>query len=1282
MSFVFLKIFDFFNQRKFLLFVILFFLVALFLYLAARMRVSEDITDFLPKTKAVENINEVLHMVNARDDLGIIITDNESQANPDKLIAYAEQVNKDIESRLVPTLVKDISFKTDEKHMAGAYEVILRNLPFFLDEKDYNHIENMLAPDHIDSVMQSNYKLLISPAGTFLKKFVVSDPLNLSQYAMQKISFSGIGDYFRIYKNYIFSQDLHHLMMFVQSSYPANESFHNKKLTKELDKIIHENLAKTGNKSVTIEYYGTVAASVGNSTQLKRDVVTTLGIAILILFIFFSVFFRKKSTLFILLIPVIFGGLFSMAVLSLIKDDISLIALGAGSIILGVALNYSIHFFSHYRHVGSVRQVVKDLSLPLTLGSITTIGAFLGLMFVKSEVLNDFGLAAAMCLLGSVLFTLVFLPFIIKNKNAEANYPSKPNIIDRISAFHPEQNAYLMAALAVLTVFLFFMARKVNFETDMNKLGYTSEKLRQAEATLHKISGDVSHRVFIVSKAETLNAALQHNENTFRKINDLQQTHAFSQFQSVSSILPSDSMQQVKADLWKKFWNDERRQNTKNHLAESARKLNFSEDAFHDFISILDKKYTRISPRDFEWLKKHFARPYLHQDEKNNYVVSPLKINPQKYDQVLAAIPETANTLVLEPANILTRFIDIINKDFNTILLISSLLVFLFLLISYGRIELALVAFIPMLISWVWILGIMSLSQIKFNIFSIIISAFIFGLGDDYSIFMMDGLLQKYKKGVNLLDSYKTAVFLSALTMFVGIGVLIFAKHPALRSIALLTIIGMFSVVFLSYTVAPALFRLLVYKKNKLRKFPLTAYGIIYAVVCYTYFLLGCIITALLGLTIYKILPVSKKKRQLLYHQTLHWVCRSTMYIMYFTKKKIINFTPDTLKKPAIIIANHQSIIDIPLFLMFSPKVIMITNDTFYNSKLIGIIVKLGGFLPASMGYDVIAKKIKSVAEAGYSVIIFPEGTRSTDGNIQRFHKGAFHLAEQLQMDILPIVSNGTGNYIAKDDLLGKKSLITAKFLDRIKYSDTAWGTNYSERTKNIQHYFRQEHQMLLKDYYSDTKHYRDILLKNFIYKGPVLEWYTRIKLNLENNYSHYNDIIPRDVRIMDIGCGYGYLSMMLAWASPERKILAIDYDRDKIDVASHCMSKPANVTFSYEDITQYEFENNDVFILSDVLHYLTPENQTRLVEKCIEKMNPGGMILIRDANKDSEKQHKKTRWTEFMSTNFGFNKTANNKLHFFSAADLTDIAASLSMNVQIIKNPRITSNTLYLLKK
>src|SRR6516164_8504462 len=111
-----------------------------------------------------------------------------------------------------------------------------------------------------------------------------------------------------------------------------------------------------------------------------------------------------------------------------------------------------------------------------------------------------------------------------------------------------------------------------------------------------------------------------------------------------------------------------------------------------------------------------------------------------------------------------------------------SYLLWFFLFWTYGRIELTMVSFIPMFIAWIWILGIMALAGIKFNIINIILSALIFGLGDDYSLFIMDGLLQEYKTGRKNLSSFKSSIILSAITTLAGLGVLIFAKHPYTQS--------------------------------------------------------------------------------------------------------------------------------------------------------------------------------------------------------------------------------------------------------------------------------------------------------------------------------------------------------------------------------------------------------------------------------------------------------------------------------------------------------------------
>ena len=153
-----------------------------------------------------------------------------------------------------------------------------------------------------------------------------------------------------------------------------------------------------------------------------------------------------------------------------------------------------------------------------------------------------------------------------------------------------------------------------------------------------------------------------------------------------------------------------------------------------------------------------------------------------------------------------------LSANFDYIGLCCSLIVFLFLWISFRKFSLALIAFIPMALSWVWILAIMQLCSLQFNIVNIILATFIFGQGDDYTIFIVEGLLFERRTGKPILPQYRQSIILSALIMLVGIGILVFAVHPAMHSLGLITLIGMTIVLLMSFTIPPFLFKLLKYK--------------------------------------------------------------------------------------------------------------------------------------------------------------------------------------------------------------------------------------------------------------------------------------------------------------------------------------------------------------------------------------------------------------------------------------------------------------------------------------
>ena len=142
--------------------------------------------------------------------------------------------------------------------------------------------------------------------------------------------------------------------------------------------------------------------------------------------------------------------------------------------------------------------------------------------------------------------------------------------------------------------------------------------------------------------------------------------------------------------------------------------------------------------------------------------------------------------------------------------LLGLVCLLLVLLLSFRNIWIALVAFFHMFVSWYVMQGYMAILGLEFNLINIVISTFIYGIGVDYSIFIMEGLLTEARKGEKtMLVYHKVAIFYSALVLAIVTFSLVFATHPAIHSIGLITLIGMASTILITYSLQPWVFRLM-----------------------------------------------------------------------------------------------------------------------------------------------------------------------------------------------------------------------------------------------------------------------------------------------------------------------------------------------------------------------------------------------------------------------------------------------------------------------------------------
>jgi len=137
--------------------------------------------------------------------------------------------------------------------------------------------------------------------------------------------------------------------------------------------------------------------------------------------------------------------------------------------------------------------------------------------------------------------------------------------------------------------------------------------------------------------------------------------------------------------------------------------------------------------------------------------------------------------------------------------------------------------------------------------------------------------------------------------------------------------------------------------------------------------------------------------------------------------------------KNYVVVANHQSLMDILMVLAGLPKCVhfkFIAKKELFPIPFIGWHMSLAKYIPLDRSSRESGKNTVLAARQwlrkGVSVLFYPEGTRSLDGEIHVFKVGAFKLANDEKVDVLPVVIDGTANIVPKKSWMLKRfSLLT-----------------------------------------------------------------------------------------------------------------------------------------------------------------------------------------------------------------------------------------------------------------
>ena len=154
-------------------------------------------------------------------------------------------------------------------------------------------------------------------------------------------------------------------------------------------------------------------------------------------------------------------------------------------------------------------------------------------------------------------------------------------------------------------------------------------------------------------------------------------------------------------------------------------------------------------------------------------------------------------------------------------------------------------------------------------------------------------------------------------------------------------------------------------------------------------------------------------------------------------KLEISGETIENPRNPYVVVANHQSMGDIPVISNLPWEMKWVGKEELFKMPIVGWQMKLAGDIPVNRKgvrrWEQVAKKAGFYLEHNCSVMIFPEGTRTKDGSLGRFADGAFALAIRHQVPILPVVVEGTFDCLPKNSwIFGKSESMKVKVLPPI----------------------------------------------------------------------------------------------------------------------------------------------------------------------------------------------------------------------------------------------------------
>jgi len=747
-----------------------------------RITIDTDIVDALPTGDPVIADDIYIfknHPVKDRIAIDIGIGD----PDPDRLVTVARHVEQSLEQS---GLFAQVGLDDTRNAIAELVYHIADHLPRLFTAADLEQkVRPQLTPENIRRQMEQAVNALYGMDGIGQAALISKDPLGLRNPLLANLSRLMPETTGRIHRGRLISADGKHSLVLATPRHSGTDTRYAAQITTLMENIAVD-LETAGNR-VRLTPVGAYRAALDNETIIRKDVGraligATIGIALLLLLAFSRPLIGLMA-----LVPALAGTILAFFVFALINDHISIMVLGFGGAIISITVDHGIAYLLFVDSAGQItgKEASREIRAIGLLAALTSVGAFAMLGISGFPVFQQLGLFTALGIGFSFLFVHTVFPRIFPGRPGRA--PVKPRLLNRLvdrCASFGKPAAIGAILLAGVMPFCF----NLQFNTNLSAMNSMSRATLEADTLMQNVWGNIFSQVHLLVEAKDPVELQQKNDRLLKLLETEEAAGRSTGGFTASIFFPGRVRAGDNLAAWKQFWNPERATAVRATLEAEGARLGFAGNAFAPFYRALrptaDGAPASIPPGLYPLLG-------ISVDSDGTQVRQVTGLRPlagYAGNRMHARLGTFVK--IFDPALFSERLGKLLSDTFVKMLLIIGISVVILLLIFFADPGLTVLALLPLLFSFNCTLGTLGLLGRPLDIPALMLAIIIFGMGVDYSLFMVRAY-QRYQDFRHALFGLtRMAIFMAAVSTLIGFAVICGAEHNTLKSAGIVSFLG------------------------------------------------------------------------------------------------------------------------------------------------------------------------------------------------------------------------------------------------------------------------------------------------------------------------------------------------------------------------------------------------------------------------------------------------------------------------------------------------------------